>query len=94
MVKSLINRHNRLLLTCPYQHFNNAIENWFSVFKSHMQKEETLRYDDMVASVPKALSKIKLQSYMNIIRYTYDRNPMDKPKESQRYHRVPKKYKE
>ena len=59
-----------------------------------MQKQETLRYEDMVSSVPTALSKIKLQSYVNIIRSTYDMSLIDKPKESQRYHRVSKKYKE
>jgi transposase-like protein len=33
----LVNKHNKLLYSVPYQHFRNAIENYFSMLKSKLQ---------------------------------------------------------
>ena len=38
MIKDLLNENNTLLYSVPYQHFTNAIENWFNVLKSRLQK--------------------------------------------------------
>ena len=37
-IRDLVNKHNKLLYSVPYQHFSNAIENYFSMFKSKLQK--------------------------------------------------------
>lgn len=42
IVKTRVNTNNTLLLSVPYQHFTNSIENWFSMFKAHLRKEPTL----------------------------------------------------
>ncbi len=39
-IKALVNKHNNILYAVPYQHFTNSIENYFSVLKSRLQKEE------------------------------------------------------
>jgi len=39
-IKDLVNKDNEILYSVPYQHFTNAIENWFSVLKSKLQKKE------------------------------------------------------
>ena len=36
--KDLVNKDNEILYSVPYQHFTNAIENWFSVLKSKLQR--------------------------------------------------------
>ena len=93
IVRSTVNKNNTLLLSVPYQHFTNAIENWFSMFKAHLRKHPTLTYDEIVASVPKALKGLKPDSYLNIIKGTYERTKDYKGKDSGRYLRKPKKYK-
>ena len=32
-IKELVNKHNTLLYSVPYQHFTNSIENYFSMMK-------------------------------------------------------------
>jgi negative regulator of replication initiation len=39
-IRDLVNKHNKLLYSVPYQHFSNAIENYFSMLKSKLQKFE------------------------------------------------------
>lgn len=39
------------------------------MFKAHLRKEPILTYEE---SVPKALKKLKPESYMNIMRGTYE----------------------
>ena len=43
-IKDLVNKDNEILYSVPYQHFTNAIENWFSVLKSKLQKKQGLLY--------------------------------------------------
>lgn len=38
--KDLVNKDNDILYLVPYQQFKNAIENWFSVLKSKLQKKD------------------------------------------------------
>ena len=35
-LNNLINQNNKVLFAVPYQHFTNAIENYFSIFKSKL----------------------------------------------------------
>ena len=37
-IKELVNKHNKILYTVPYQHFTNIIENYFSMLKSRLYK--------------------------------------------------------
>ena len=37
-IKELVNKHNTLLYSVPYQHFTNSIENYFSMMKSRLYK--------------------------------------------------------
>lgn len=68
-VKELfVNSNNTLLYSVPYQHFTNAIELWFSQFKSYLRKERILTYDELHKSIPQALDKIMLEHYKNIIK--------------------------
>jgi transposase len=92
IVKSTVNKNNTLLLSVPYQHFTNSIENWFSMFKAHLRKEPTLTYNEIVSSIPNVLKKLKPESYVNIMKGTYERKNDFKVKDS-RYLRKPKTYK-
>ena len=38
IIKTLVNKDNKLLYSVPYQHYTNAIENYFSVLKSKLKK--------------------------------------------------------
>ena len=38
IIRNLINLDNKVLFSVPYQHFTNAIENYFSMFKSRLSK--------------------------------------------------------
>ena len=42
-IKELLNKHNTLLYSVPYQHFTNSIENYFSMMKSRLQKLDGLK---------------------------------------------------
>ncbi len=46
-IKDLINKENEILYSVNYQHFTNAIENWFSVMKSKLQKKDCLTYNNL-----------------------------------------------
>ena len=37
-IKEQITKNNELLYTVPYQHYTNAIENFFSIFKNKLRK--------------------------------------------------------
>ena len=37
-IKTLVNKDNKLLYSCPYQHYTNCIENYISVLKSKIKK--------------------------------------------------------
>ena len=39
LVKDVIKKDNNLLYTVPYQHYTNAIDGYFNVLKSRLQKK-------------------------------------------------------
>jgi len=92
LIRNLINKNNILLYSVPYQHFTNAIENWFSQLKSYLYKENTESYNDILQAIPKALLRIHKDSYNNIIKGTYERTEPYVKNES-RYLRPPKNIK-
>ncbi len=63
------------------------------MFKAYLRKEQTLTYDDIVTSIPKVLKKLKPESYVNIMKGTYERKKEYQAKDNSRYLRKPKMYK-
>ena len=47
-IRDLVNKHNKLLYSVPYQHFSNAIENYFSMVKTRLYKKNILSYEILV----------------------------------------------
>ena len=72
-IKELVNKHNNLLYSVPYQHFTNSIENFFSMLKSRLQKLEGLKYEELKKNITKVVREIPKEKYKNIIRGTYKR---------------------
>ena len=72
-VKELVNKHNKLLYSVPYQHFTNSIENYFSMMKSRLHKLEGLTYDDLKKNIDKVVKEIPQEKYKNVIKGTYQR---------------------
>ena len=46
---------NKLIYSVPYQHFTNAIEHYFSILKSRLQKLEGLTYNELKLNVGKVI---------------------------------------
>ena len=91
LVKDVIKKNNNLLYAVPYQHYTNAIEGYFNVLKSRLQKKKGLTYDELVNNVKDALHEIPIHIYKNLIRGAYDRSEKYVKRPSTRK-RKPKKY--
>jgi len=74
LVKDVIKKDNKLLYTVPYQHYTNAIEGYFNVLKSRLQKKKGLTYNELVNNVKDVLDEIPIYIYKNLIKGAYDRN--------------------
>ena len=68
LVKDVIKKDNNLLYAVPYQHYTNAIEGYFNVLKSRLQKKKGLTYN-----VKDVLDEIPIHIYKNLIKGAYDR---------------------
>ena len=77
-VKEYIKRHNDLLYAVPYQHYTNAIENFFSVLKSHIQKEGLVGRRALISSVQKAILAMSRSQYRNFFKGAYERDGSEK----------------
>ena len=73
IIKNLINKNNHLLYSIPYQHFTNAIEGYFSMIKSKLQKLNGLTYSELKANISNVIKKITKDKYINIIKGAYKR---------------------
>lgn len=91
LVKDVIKKDNNLLYAVPYQHYTNAIEGYFNVLKSRLQKKKGLTYDELVKNVKDVLDEIPIHIYKNLIRGAYDRSEKYVKRPSTRK-RKPKKY--
>jgi hypothetical protein len=71
--KAVSTTNNTLHYSVPYRPKTNAIETWFSQFKHHFihQRKDKLSYNDLKKVVKKAITKVKKDSYFNIIKYAY-----------------------
>ena len=72
-VKEIISKDNTLLYTIPYQHFTNSIENYFSMFKSRLQKLNGLSYNELKNNIKKVIKEIPKEKYNNIMKGAYER---------------------
>ena len=57
----------------PYQHYINAIEEYFNVLKSRLQNKMGLTYDELVKNVKDVLQEKPIHMYKNIIKGAYDK---------------------
>ena len=91
LVKDVIKKDNNLLYSVPYQHYTNAIEGYFNVLKSRLQKKKGLTYNELGNNVKDVLDEIPIHIYKNLIKGAYDRNEKYVKRPSTRK-RKPKKY--
>ena len=91
-IAELIDQHNNMLFTVPYQHFTNAIENYFSMLKARLHKKMGLTYEELKNDIKTSIGEIDIGKYENIIKGAYYReNYINKKKLSNRL-RLPKNY--
>ena len=84
-IREFVNRHNQLLYSVPYQHFSNAIENYFSMLKSRLQKYSGgLKYNNLKENIAHAIERIPIGYYKNIIEGAYNRKEKYVPKNKTR----------
>ena len=74
LVKNVIKKNNNLLYAVPYQHYTNAIEGYFNVLKSRLQKRKGLTYDELLNNVKDVLVEIPIHIYKNLIKGAYVRS--------------------
>ncbi len=79
-INDLVNKDNEILYSVPYQHFTNAIENWFSILKSKLQKKKGLTYNHLQTNIENVLCDIPLTRFSNIFKGVYKRPEKYKPK--------------
>lgn len=92
-IKELINKDNTLLYSVPYQNFTNAIEHYFSVLKSRLQKLEGLSYNELKLNIIKVIKDIPQEIYKNLLIGSYKRNETYVKKSSRKSSKKLKKYK-
>jgi hypothetical protein len=73
-IKELINKDNKILYSCPYQHFTNTIEMFFSILKSKLQKLDGLTYNDIKSNIKQIIKQIPENTYINIFNGSYKRD--------------------
>ena len=56
------------LYTNPYQHYTNAIDGYFNVLKSRLQKKKGLTYNKLDNNVKDVLDEIPIHIYKNLIK--------------------------
>ena len=92
-VKQEVNEKNKLLYGIPYQPYTNAIENFFSVLKSKLQKMKGLKYKELKENIEKAIKKIPSEKYKRIIEGAYRREGIKYEKKESTRKKELKKYK-
>ena len=83
-IRDLVNKHNKLLYSVPYQHFSNAIENYFSMLKSKLQKFSGLKYLNLKENIVKSIKLISKKYYRKILEGAYNRREKYVPKNKTR----------
>ena len=83
-IKDLITKDNKLLYSVVYQHFTNAIENFFSVLKSKLRKTKGIGYNTLLLNVKECLNKIPEKTFTNLFNGSYNRKIKFTKKKSNR----------
>lgn len=89
-IKELVGKNNTILYAVPYQHFTNSIENYFSMLKSQLQKEEGLTYEKLKENITNVIRGIPKEKYENIFKGAYNRKAIYVKNKTRK--RIPKKY--
>jgi transposase len=72
-IREIVNKHNELLYTVPYQHFTNAIEGFFNMLKSRLQKKEGLKYEDLKRNIESVCNSIESETLKGLFEGAYNR---------------------
>jgi len=74
------------LSAVPYQHFTNAIENFFSVFKSRLQKKIGITYQELKSNIKDTIKDIPSEIMLLIFQGSYgsDKNIKENHQEKQK----------
>lgn len=72
-IKEIVSQQNELLYTIPYQHFTNAIEGFFNILKSNLQKREGLKYQDLKRNIDSVIGSINPNKMKGLFEGAYDR---------------------
>ena len=91
-VKKLISKDNILMYSIPYQHYTNAIEQFFSVLKSRLRKMKGNSLTQLKANIKIVLENILNNIYKNIFKGSYKREVKYTPKKTSKIRKL-KKYK-
>jgi hypothetical protein len=94
IIKDLVNKDNKLLYSIAYQHFTNAIEHYFSILKSKLQKIEGLTYNELKLNIGKVIKEIPKDTYKNLLIGSYKRDVVYVKKPSRKSSKKSKTYKE
>jgi len=73
------------LYAVPYQHYTNAIENFFSVFKNKLRKCNGIGYKELLKNIKIILKEINKNTYKNIFEGNYKRKILYKPTKSTKF---------
>ena len=84
-VKNTITKYNKLLYSVPYQHYTNAIEMFFSMLKSKLQKKTGLLHSELNNNIKEVIKTIPKSYYNNILTATYNRSNYIKKKVIRKY---------
>jgi transposase-like protein len=84
-VKHTIMKNNKFLYSVPYQHYTNAIEMFFSMLKSKLQKKSGLLHSELNNNIKEVIKTIPQSYYKNILKGTYNRSNYMKKKVIRKY---------
>ena len=94
IIKNLVNKDNKLIYSVPYQHFTNAIEHYFSIVKSRLQKLEGLTYNELKLNIGKVIKDKPNETYKNLLIGSYKSDVVYVKKSSRKSSKKSKTYKE
>ena len=81
-VKDVIQKNNNVLYSVPYQHFTNTIENWFSILKSKLRKQNDIGLEKLKKNIRKLIKDIPTITYKKLFKGSYNRTKKYKPPKS------------
>ncbi len=73
------------MYSVPYQHYTNAIENFFSVLKNKLRKCNGIGYKELLKNIKIILKEINKNTYKNIFEGNYKRKRLYKPTKSTKF---------